>query len=499
MVASAALLDNEPSDGCLPTGDLLSMPALQSTQTVLDVKVSSDLSTEQGSEVMQLLSKYPDVLSDMPGRTSLGEHEIKLTTNDPVRLKPYPISHALKDTVRTELQSMKQLGVIEASTSAYSSPIVMVKKSDGSIRFCIDFRALNRITVFDAEPLPDPEEIFATLASDKYFSKVDLTKGYWQIPLKLESRPATAFSTPDGLYQFCTMPFGLVNAPASFSRMMRSVLRGLKNTHNFVDDILVHTADWGEHLAALDELLGRLRDANLTAKPSKCEVGFRSLEFLGHMVGEGQMKPKVDKVEMVREAKRPETKKQLRSFLGLVGYYRRFIPNFAAIAVPLTDLTKKREPDRVTWGESQEHSFKTLKALMTSSPILQLPECTKPFVLRTDASNAGLGAVLLQHQGDDVFPVAYASRKLLPREQAYATIEKECLAMIWGIKKFDQYLYGREFTLQTDHQSLIYINRTKMNNARVMRWALALQSYRFRIESIKGTDNVGADYLSRVS
>ncbi len=446
-IISVALMDTDEMHPNVD-GELLISPSMKAKETIADVKVSEDLTYGQKSQVYSLLQQFPDVLTDMPGRTTISEHDIKLTTDEPVRLKPYPVPFALKDTVKDEISTMLKLGVIEPSESPYASPIVLVKKKDTSIRFCIDFRKLNHITVFDAEPIPNPEEIFASLSGDQYFSRLDLTKGYWQIPLSEESRQATAFITPRGLYQFRMMPFGLVNAPASFSRIMRRMLRGTENTDSFIDDILIHTPTWEEHLMALEELFFRLRAAGLTAKPSKCDIAFHSLDFLGHVVGKGKLKPQPDKLQKIQDAKRPETKKELRSFLGLAGYYRRFIPNFAAIAVPLTDLTKKKEPNQVRWGESQETSFNTLKEKLTTSPILQLPDCTQPFVLRTDASNTGLGAVLLQEKEDEgKFPVAYASRKLLTREKSYATIEKECLAVVWGIQKFEVYLYGREFTL----------------------------------------------------
>ena len=280
---------------------------------------------------------------------------------------------------------------------------------------------------------------------------------------------------------------------------MRRVLQGLKKTDNFIDDILIHSQTWDEHISSIRSLLERLRAVGLTAKPSKCEVGCQSLQFLGHVIGKGMLQPQCNKITQIRDAKPPCTKKELRSFLGFVGYYRRFIPNFAALASPLTDLTKAKLPNRIEWGDSQEESFKTLKAHLASSPILQLPNCDKPFCLRTDASNAGIGAVLLQDKDEtgDKFPVSYASRKLLPREKSYATVEKEALAIVWGIQKYEPYLYGREFVLQTDHQALTYLHRAKQTNARIMRWALTLQPYRFRVESIKSSQNVGADFLSR--
>ena len=477
---------------------LLHIPTTKRTQGVDDVSVDTNLTDEQRRQVLSLLGEFEDVLTDVPGVTSAGEHDIKLTHNEPIRSKPYPLPHALRQVVKDEIKEMMDLGVIEQSSSPYASPIVLVKKKDGSNRFCCDFRKLNTATVIDSEPIPDQEEIFAKLASDRYFSKIDLTKGYWQVPLSEQAKPLTAFVTHDGLYQFTTMPFGLVNAPASFSRVMRTVLRGLPNVDNFIDDILIHTPTWEEHLRTLQTVLVRLRAANLKAKPAKCFVGFAELDFLGHHVSRGTVQPNQDKIAQIQQATRPETKKQLRSFLGLAGYYRKFVPNYAAIAVPLTDLTKKGEPNLIRWGESQDKAFNTLKLKLSSQPILHLPDVNRTFTLRTDASDTGIGAILLQEHEGQKFPTAYASKKLLDRERAYSTIEKECLAVVWAVLKFETYLYGREFVLEVDHYPLLAIRRSKVANARILRWALALQPYRFRIEAIKGKDNVGADFLSRL-
>ena len=419
-----------------------------------------------------------------------------MTTTDPIRNKPYQIPFALRDSVREEIKKMIEMDIIEPSESPYASSVVVAKKADGSKRICIDFRKLNKVSVFDAEPMPDPEEIFAKIGQSKYFTKVDLCKGYWQIPIRDEDKDLTSFVTPDGLFRFKVMPFGLSNAAATFNRMMRVLLRDLKDTDSFIDDILIHSVTWEEHLLSLRCLLERLRSANLNAKPSKCFVGFRSLDFLGHSVGNGVMRPNDDKLEAIKNAPRPETKKQVRSFLGLIGYYRKFVPNFAVVACPLTDLTKKGIPNKVEWREEHERSFNNLKSLLLYAPILRLPDFTKDFYLRTDASDYGIGAVLLQMH-EKLFPIAYASRKLNDQERAYSVIEKECLGIVWAVRKFQAYLYGRTFILQTDHQPLVYLNRSKVSNGRLMRWAIFLQSYNFVVQAIKGVDNIGADFLSR--
>ena len=496
-----AVLNDEQSGENIVQDIQIPLPVLEAKESVQDVNINGELTQHQQHEVKRLLGNFSDVLTDLPGRTTLAEHDIKLTTDDSIRSRPYPLPHAMRSTVEDEVKAMLEMGVVEPSDSSYASPIVLVKKKDGTNRFCVDFRQLNRVTVFDAEPMPNADDIFACLSNDVYFTKIDLSKGYWQIPLKQEIKEKSAFITPSGLYQFNVMPFGLVNAPATFTRLMRKLLRDMPSTHNFIDDILVHTPTWEEHIAIVKELMKRLRQANLTARPSKCFIGFEKVEFLGHIVGNGKLQPQPDKLSKVQAAPRPETKKQLRSFLGLAGYYRKFIPNFAAIAVPLTDKTRSTEPNKIRWEESQETAFNTLKRKLTSQPILQLPDVNRPFTLRTDASDTGLGAVLLQEAANEEsckLPVAFASKKLLSREKAYSTTERECLAIVWGIRHFQCYLEGREFILETDHQSLVYLQRAKHLNSRIMRWALSLQPFRFRLESIKGRDNVGADYLSRV-
>jgi len=492
---SAAIL--EPEDSEDPEVELGTLNPNQ-TETVRDVKVSSNLTEAQQFEAKQLLSEYEDIFTDVPNTTALGNHEIHLTTTEPIRGKAYTLPHAMRETLDKEIDSMLTLGVIKPSTAAYASPVVMVKKPDGSTRVCVDYRKLNKVTIFDPEPMPQAEEIFAKLAEDRFFSKFDLSKGYWQVPMRKEDQDVTTFVCHRGLFKFTVMPFGLVNAPATFSRIMRRLLQDSRGLDNYLDDVLAHTRDWPQHLQTLHEFFERIRRGSLTLRPSKCEIGGSSVSFLGHRLSEGELHPRDETVDKIRQAPQPRTKKQLRAFLGLAGFYRKYVPNFAVIAAPLTDATRKGSPNEVHWSQAQENAFVTLKEHVSNPPILRLPDVSRPFVLQTDASNTGLGAILLQEddQGEK-HPIAFASRKLLPRETRYSTIERECLAIVWGIGKFQEYLYGTEFVLETDHQPLQYLGRAQFQNGRLMRWALALQPYRFLLRAIHGRDNVGADCLSR--
>ncbi len=503
-VINAAVIEDtvegDPSpSGCSAEENMLCPRGLES-DTESKVDLSPDLGKKQKTQVKEILREFTHVLRDAPGHTHIEKHEIKLSTQDPLRIRGYPIPFKVRETVSQEVEEMLKLGVIEPSKSPYSSPVILVRKKDGGLRFCIDFRQLNKVTVFDAEPMPNIEEMFSKLAGHSYFSKLDLSKGYWQVPLDENSREYSAFEAPQGLFQFKVMPFGMVTAQATFCRLMRKVLKGVHNADSFVDDILIFSHTWQQHLGALSEVLSRLSDANLTAKPSKCSIGYRQLECLGHTISsKKELRAHPEKVKAVHEANVPETKKEVRAFLGLAGFYRKFMPNFAEIASPLTDLTKKGQPNKVNWGAPQQKAFVTLKGLLTRDPVLKLPELDKPFVLRTDASDIGLGAILLQEQDGIPLPIAYASKKMLPRERNYSVVEKECLAVVWGVEKFHRYLFGGEFILETDHQPLVYLNKAKVANSRLMRWALILQPYRMRIVAIKGADNLGADYLSRIS
>ena len=472
---------------------------LAAEETWSDVAFGPSLASSQKDDLREMCRSAESVLTDLPLKSTVGECELNMKSDKPVLVRQYPLPHSQMETIKAEVQTMLKMGVIERSSSPYSAPIVLVRKKDGAVRFCVDYRQLNQNLKFDAEPIPNVDQIFAGLGRAQYFSKLDLSKGYWQIPVKKEDRLKTAFTTPQGQFQWVTMPFGLKTAGAVFSRVMRRVLEPLRDPHvqNFMDDLMVATETWETHTASLRGVFRRLAQVNMSARPTKCRLGYREIGFLGHTVSAGVLAPEEDKICKIRDATPPETKRELRAFLGLAGYYRRFVPRFAEIALPLTNKTKGREPQKVVWSQECQKAFAEMKKVLTSEPVLILPDQNEPFVLRTDASGKGLGAVLLQERDGLLRPVAYASKKLNEAEQRYHTIEQECMAVVWGVRKFYPYLYGRHFLLESDHNPLAYLHRIRPVSRRLMGWAMELQSHSFTFRSIKGVDNLGADYLSR--
>ena len=462
------------------------------------VNVNENLSESQKQDIYTLIKEFETVISDKPGHTTLVEHKIVLTDDSPVFVKQYPLPFKSEEIIVTETNKMLEMGIIEPSNSAYSSPIVLVKKKDGTTRFCIDFRKLNAITVLDRENIPNQENLFVKLWDAKFFSKIDLCKGYWQIPMEEHSKQFTAFQTPLGLFHFCVMPFGLVNAPATFSRMMRCLLRDVPDTVSYFDDVLSHHNHWDEHVQVLRRVLSALKENGLTAKASKMYLGFNEIEFLGHIVKDGQIEPEDQKTLQILELKVPKTKKQVQSLLGLMGYYRKFVHNYAELTAPLTALVRKGSPAKVVWSEECEKSLNEIKEIFSKKPVLILPDFEQTFVVRTDASDIGIGAMLLQERQGHLMPIAFASRKLLDRETRYPIVERECLAIVFAIKRFTRYLRLSDFIIETDHRPLTYLTKKKSENSRLFRWALLLQEYGYEMNAISGTENVHADVLSRL-
>ena len=369
---------------------------IEGKETWQDVKIADRLTSKQQQEAQEALREFPDVLTDIPTDTDLEMCDIDVEDDEKFRLKQYPTPFVLQQEANEDVRKMLRLGIIEPSTSQYASPTVMVRKPDGSLRYCIDFRRLNSRTVFDAEPILNPELVLSRLGKAKYISKMDLTKGFWQIPIREEDRHLTAFQIDLGLMQFRRMPFGLMNALAKFCRMARKLLANIEEADSYVDDIFLHTEEWNNHIPAVRKLLTTMRKHRITARPSKCMIGFDKVEGLGHLVGKGELSPQEGKVDKILQVRRPDTKKELRSFLGVVGYYRKLIENFAAVAKPLTDMTKKGEPDVLRWNCKSEEAYEELKRRLSQHPILRLPQFDKEFILTTDASQKGIGVVLSQ-------------------------------------------------------------------------------------------------------
>lgn len=457
----------------------------------------SHLTHEQQEQIMTCLS--PEVFRETPGITNLVHHQIQLKENSPIRQWPYRVPERLLSELKTEVELMISLGVIEESNSEWSSPIVLVPKKDGSLRFCIDFRKINAVSKFDPYPMPRIDEMVEKLGKAKYISTLDLCKGYWQVPLAPESKEITAFRTPLGHFQFTVMPFGLQGAPATFQRLMNQVLRGAENfAAAYLDDIVIYSQNWEEHLGHLRWVIEKLQQAGLSANPKKCALAKQETKYLGYHLGSGVLRPQVEKVEAIMQCTPPATKKQVRSFLGLIGWYRRFIPDFSTKAAVLTELTKKASPNKVRWTPTCEEAFNHLKQALCQDPVLQSPDFDQPFVLQTDASGVGLGAALLQGEPENLRPVLYISRKLFPREVNYSTIEKECLAIKWALDSLRYYLLGRTFTLETDHRALQWLGKMKDSNARITRWYLTMQPFSYEIKYRPGVQNKTADFLSRI-
>ncbi|XP_057693505.1 uncharacterized protein LOC130916648 [Corythoichthys intestinalis] len=454
------------------------------------------LPVKQRLEVGKICSS--EVFKETPGYTTVVMHDVALKNNAVPKRMSYRIPQKLLDPLKREVDLMLSLGIIEASYSEWCNPIVLVPKKDGTIRFCIDFRYLNSVSKFDSYPTPRIDELIERLGTAKYLTTIDLCKGYWQVPLSSRSRELTAFRTPWGLYHFRVMPFGLHGAPATFQRLMDKVLCGLSQfAAAYLDDIIIYSNSWDEHLQHLKVVLRCLQNAGLTVNPAKCAFAKRETEYLGFVIGGGLVKPQIGKVEAIRCCPLPRTQKQLKSFLGMSGWYHRFIPNYSARASLLTDMTSLRGSSVLRWSEEAVKAFRDIQQALCQDPVLHCPDFEQEFVLQTDACDRGLGAVLLQGPPNDRHPIAFISRKLFPRETRYSTIEKECLAIKWALDALRYYLLGRHFVLETDHRALKWLERMRDTNNRITRWYLAMQPYKFEVQYIPGKQNSTADYLSR--
>lgn len=456
----------------------------------------SHLNIDEAKELQvfleNLFSKVPDGL----GCTTLVEHKIK-TTAEPIKQRFYPISPALQKYVYAELDDMLEKGIIEPSNSPWSSPIVMVKKPDGSYRFCVDYRKLNKVTERDAYPLPLVANTLEKLRDARYLSSLDIKSAYWQVPVASESQPMTAFTVPGrGLFHFRRMPFGLHNAPATWQRLIDRILSPMEQyVFVYLDDIVVVTQTFKKHLEVLKEVFERLTLAGLTVRRDKCNFCRTELKFLGYVVDEFGLRCDPDKVSAILNIPVPKTVKEVRRLLGITSWYRRFIPNFASLVSPICNLLRKNSP--FVWSETCKSAFETIKEYLVSSPVISCPDFDKPFIIQTDASDYGLGAVLTQDFPDGEHVVSFISRSLTKSERKFSATEKECLAVLWAIQKFRCYVEATHFSVVTDHFALLWLSNLKDPSGRLARWSVKLQQYDFDIVHRRGKDNVVPDALSR--
>jgi transposase InsO family protein len=472
------------------------------------------LDKDQKQIAQDLLSRWSHIFSQSSldiGCTGLSKHRIELTDNVPFKDRPRRIPPALYEEVKQHLREMEDIGVIEESNSPYSSNIVLIRKKDGSLRFCIDYRRLNKITVKDAFALPRIDEILEVMRGASWFSTLDLRSGFWQMEVEEEHKNRTAFTVgPLGFWQFKIMPFGLTNSPSSFQRLMQAVLGELylKLAVVFIDDVNVFACSFQEQCCHLEKVFQKLESANLKLKASKCNFFHRKLTYVGHTVSEEGIGCSEDHIKAITNYPVPKTVEELRRFLGMAGFYRKFVKEFAKKAQPLYLLLggsrrkKRKKVEEVTWfwGQEQQEAFEELIRCLSTPPVLAFPDYSKPFLLRTDASKLGLGAVLLQEQNGKYAVIAYGSRAVRGAEQNYSTHKLEFLALKWAVtqKNYD-YLYGNTFTVSTDHNPLTYVLSTAKLDATGHRWLAELSAYNFDVKYTPGKLNLDADALSRIS
>ncbi|KAJ9544937.1 hypothetical protein OSB04_024644 [Centaurea solstitialis] len=436
---------------------------------------------------------FPEELPGLPPQRQVEFHIDLVPGAGPIAKSPYRLAPSDMQELSNQLQELLDKGFIRPSSSPWGAPVLFVKKKDGFFLMCIDYRELNKITIKNRYPLPRIDDLFDQLQGATYFSKIDLRSGYHQMRVREEDIAKTAFRTRYGHYEFLVMPFGLTNAPAVFMDLMNRVCRPYldKFVIVFIDDILIYSQSKKDHEQHLRLILELLKAEKLYATFSKCEFWIREVHFLGHLVNKEGIHVDPTKIEAIKKWEAPKTPTEIRQFLGLAGYYRRFIANFSKITQPLTTLTQKDK--KFIWGEKQEEAFQLLKHKLCNAPILALPEGTDNFVVYCDASHQGLGCVLMQNEK----VIAYASRQLKIHENNYTTHDLELGAVVFALKIWRHYLYGTKCTIFTDHKSLQHILDQKMLNMRQRRWVELLNDYDCEIKYHPGKANVVADALSR--
>jgi hypothetical protein len=455
---------------------------------------------EEANVIAKLLGKYQETFSkdDLDlGLTHLTEHTINTGNAKPIKQRPRPVPMAFADEDKKAIEKLLEQGCIQPSTSPWAAPMVFVRKKNGQVRPCIDYRKLNQITCKDAFPLPKTRDCLDAVAGATLFSSLDITSAYNQIPVKSEDIKKTAFVTKYGLFEYTTMPFGLCNAPATFQRVMEIALAGLQWTTCliYLDDVLIFGRNFQEQVTRIEAVLEKIKAAGLKLKPSKCHLLQKEVGFLGHVLSAKGIRPAPDNVEKILNWEPPKTVKEVQSFLGMANYYRRFIKDYSSIARPLINLTRKEQ--KFEWTEACQASFENLQKLLVTRPIMAHPQENTDFILDTDACDVSIGAVLSQVQNGEERVVAYGSKSLNKAERNYCVTDRELLAVRYFTEHYRSYLLGRKFLVRTDHQALKWIFTMKEPKNRIARWIEALSEYNFEIEHRQGIKHGNADAMSR--
>uniref|UniRef100_A0A8R1I9D7 RNA-directed DNA polymerase n=1 Tax=Caenorhabditis japonica TaxID=281687 RepID=A0A8R1I9D7_CAEJA len=504
--------DKEGNRLCLDTAfDELS-PGVAAANALLpelhdDFKLNFDdikCTNSEKYKLQQLCEKYPDVFSRNPydlGSSRTDPVHIYTSTEVPIKGRAYRVPVKYQSELEQHINALLKSERITESNTPWTSPIVLVKKKNGSLRVCLDFRKLNEVTIPDNFPLPRIDAILEKVGGARYFSSLDMANGYLQLRLDAQSSYKCGFVTESRVYAYTHLPFGLKSAASYFQRALKTVLAGMDDdVMLYIDDILVYSQEFDQHIETLERVLKRFRQFNLKVSPKKCEFLKSSISFLGHTISRDNYGPNHANVKTILETSTPKNLPETRRFVGMIGFFRKFIPQFSSIAEPLTRLNKKDE--KFTWGPEQEKAFNDLRQAIIEKPVLRFPDYEKPFHIFTDASSIGLGAALMQTEDADekqYRPIAYASRTLASTETRWPAIQVEMLAIIFALRHFRPYICLSRIILHTDHRPLRYLLSKNKVNDNLARWLIELQQYDITIEYIEGKRNTVADFLSRSS
>ena len=454
------------------------------------------LNTNQESDLDSLLGEFPDVFSGQIGMTDMTKCKFHVP-GKPIAERPRRVSFKKKATIKEHVHKMQELGIIVPSESEWASPVHLVCKEGCEDRLTIDFRKINERLKSDPYPKPRIDTLMHNLGEANFLTTLDMKKGYWQIEVDADTRPFTAFICDEGKFEFTRMPFGIKPASSIFQRLVNKLLGQARNrfADAYLDDIIIYSKTWEEHMSHIRFVLEQLRIAKFTLNKNKCQFGKTTLRYLGFIISPRGIEKDAEKISPILNYPSPRNIKEVRRFLGMCGWYRHFIEKFAEIAEPLNELL--RNVKHFIWTERQEEACNKLKHEIANTVTLSYPDFSKPFIVRTDASDIGVAAVISQKVNGLERPIAFTSRALSATERNYFTSEKECVGILHALKKFTPYLDGQEFELQTDNQALIWLNKMRYVNSKFVRWALRIQDFQPTITHCPGRLNVVADALSR--